>query len=183
MLIFLSNPLIFARIYWEGVIRAIFDPASTEFVRFFDLYPKDGGLLDTAVDNGIIKTLEALFPNRPLAWSTVVLLVVHVMYLSGACITLFKAPMRDPAVFIVLVIMGYYLALPGGPSAWGRYRHPAMPIMSVLAGYGLCAAWSEVIRPAFRKSCAHVFEVQAVQEFGHSRVGMLDKKPDGNAGF
>jgi hypothetical protein len=114
VLIFLRNPLTFARIYLEGVIRCSFDPLSTEFLRVFDLYPKDGGLLETAIDNGIIKTLEALFLNRLLAWSTVVLLTVQLVYLSGACITPFKASIRDPAILIVLVIMGYYLALPLG---------------------------------------------------------------------
>jgi hypothetical protein len=33
MLIFLRNPVTFARIYLEGVIRAIFDPLSAEFLR------------------------------------------------------------------------------------------------------------------------------------------------------
>ena len=146
MLIFIRNPLTFVGIYFEGVIRGIFDPLSTEFVRFFALYPKDGGLLETAVDDGIIKTLEVLFRNRLLASTTVVLLLVQLMYLTSACLALFKTPLRDPAILIVLVTMVYYLALPGGPSDWGRYRHPAMPIMCILASYGLCAPWREMSR-------------------------------------
>jgi len=138
MRIFVRNPLTFIDIYLEGVIRGIFDPLSTEFVRFFALYPKHGGLLETAVDDGIIKTLEELFNNRLLASTTVVLLLLQLLYLTSACLALFKTPLRDPAILIMLVIMGYYLALPGGPSDWGRYRHPAMPIMCILAGYGLC---------------------------------------------
>ena len=148
-LIFLHNPAIFARIYLQGVMRAIFDPASTEFIRFFDLYPKEGGLLETAVDRGTFAALEALFRNRLLAWTTVALLMLQLLYISGACITLFKAPMRDPAILIIVIIMGYYLVLPGGPSAWDRYRHPAMPLMCILAGHGLRAMWSEVDRPHF----------------------------------
>src|SRR5208282_468120 len=37
--ILLGGPLTYARIYFDGVLRATFDPASTEFLRFFDLYP------------------------------------------------------------------------------------------------------------------------------------------------
>jgi 4-amino-4-deoxy-L-arabinose transferase-like glycosyltransferase len=143
-LLFLRNPITFGRIYMEGVARGIFDPLSTEFVRFFDLYPKEGGLLDIAINDGIIKTLGALFSNKLLAWSTVVLLTLHLLYVAGLCDSLLKGPLSDPALLMVSLIMSYYLLLPGGPSDWGRYRHPAMPLMCVLAGYGLRSRWSEL---------------------------------------
>jgi hypothetical protein len=143
MLIFLHNPIIFARTYLAGVIRTVFDPGSTEFVRFFDFYPKEGGLLETAVDGGTIKALAALFANRPLACVTILLLIMHLLYISSACLSLFKLRQLDQAIVILVIIMSYYLVLPGGPSAWGRYRHPAMPFMCELAGYGLCGAWRE----------------------------------------
>ena len=135
--ILLDSPLIYARIYFEGVLRSTFDPGSTEYVRFFDLYPKEGGLIDVAVDKGIVKTLEALFLNPILAWSTVVMLAVQFMYFSGACMAISKRSILDPAILAGLVIMVYYLAIPGGPAVWGRFRHPAMPLMSVFAAYGL----------------------------------------------
>ena len=147
IMIFLHNPIIFARIYLAGVIRTIFDPGSTELVRFFDLYPIEGGLLETAVDRGTLKALEAIFRNRVLAWTTIMLLAVQLLYISGACIAFFNAPIRNPPIFTVVITMGYYLAIPGGASAWGRYRHPAVPLMCVLAGFGLCSAWKELIRP------------------------------------
>lgn len=90
-----------------------------------------------AVDKGIVKTLEALFLNPILAWSTVVMLAVQFMYFSGACMALSKRSILDPAILAGLVIMVYYLAIPGGPAVWGRFRHPAMPLMSVFAAYGL----------------------------------------------
>ena len=144
IVLFLRHPLTFTRIYLEGVARGIFDPLSTEFVRFFDLYPKEGGLLDTAVNDGIIKTLGALFSNKLLAWSTVVLLMLHLLYVTGVCESLLKTPLSDPAFFILSLIMSYYLLLPGGPSDWGRYRHPATPLICVLASYGLRSLWSEI---------------------------------------
>ena len=61
--ILLGSYLTYARIYFDGVIRAIFDPGSTEFLRFFDLYPKEGGLLTVEVDKGTIATIKALFAD------------------------------------------------------------------------------------------------------------------------
>jgi hypothetical protein len=77
--ILLGSPLTYARIYLEGVVRSTFDPGSTEFLRFFDLYPKEGGLLDVAVDSGITRTIQVLFLNPLLAWSTVVLLLLQLI--------------------------------------------------------------------------------------------------------
>ena len=35
-----------------------------------------------------------------------------------------------------MFIMVYYMAIAGGPGDWGRFRHPSMPIICVLGGYG-----------------------------------------------
>ncbi len=137
--VLLDSPLTYAQIYLDGVVRGVFDPGSTEFLRFFDLYPKDGGLLETEVDKGVGKTLEALFRIPLLGWSTVVLLALQIVYLLGACMALSGRLLRDSAMLMVLLVMGYYCAIPGGPTDWGRFRHPAMPIMCALAAYGLTA--------------------------------------------
>jgi hypothetical protein len=55
--------------------------------------------------------------------------------------------------------MGYYLAIPGGPAAWGRFRHPAMPIMCVVAGYGLSVAWDWLRSADSRFAYARISQV------------------------
>jgi hypothetical protein len=135
--ILLGSPFTYARIYFDGVLRATFDPVSTEFLRFFNLYPKQGELLTIAVDKGVITTVEALLASPLLFWSIAVMLPLQIMYLSCACITLCSRTILDPAIFAVMFIAGYYMAIAGGPGDWGRFRHPAMPIICMLAGYGL----------------------------------------------
>ncbi len=154
--ILLGNPLTYTQIYFQGVLRSIFDPGSTEFLRFFDLYPKNGGLLEIEVDKGIIKTLEALLLTPLLGWTTVVLLALQFVYLSGVCIALSRRLIRDPAIFAALLIVGYYLAIAGGAGDWGRFRHPAMPIVCVIAGYGLCVVWERLRTGESRLSYASV---------------------------
>lgn len=67
---------------------------------------------------------------------------VLLMYLSSACITLCSRAILDPSILAVSLIVGYYMAIAGGPGDWGRFRHPVMPIICVLAGYGLYAVRS-----------------------------------------
>src|SRR6266851_1145082 len=154
--VLLSSPLIYARIHFEGILRAIFDPGSTEFLKFFHLYPRQGGLLGVLVDKGIVKTIRTLLLTRPIVfWSNAVLLPMLLMYLSCACIVLFsKRLMWDPAILAALLIVSYYLAISGGPAALGRFRHPAMPIICVLAAYGLCLVVSRLRRAGSPPSCA-----------------------------
>jgi hypothetical protein len=142
--ILLANSLTYAWIYFDGILRGTFDPGSTEFLRFFDLYPKEGGLLTVEVDKGIIAAIEALFANPLLFWSTAMMLPPLLINLSCTCITLCGRVMLDPAILAVLLIMGYYTATAGGPGDWGRFRHPAMPIICMLAGYGLPLVWSRL---------------------------------------
>jgi hypothetical protein len=131
--------LTYAWIYFDGIVRGTFDPGSTEFLRFFDLYPKDGGLLTVEVDKGRIATIEALYAYPLLFWSTAMMVPVLLIYLSSACTTLWGWVILDPSILAVFLIIGYYMAVAGGPGDWGRFRHPAMPIICVLAGYGLYA--------------------------------------------
>jgi Dolichyl-phosphate-mannose-protein mannosyltransferase len=146
--ILLDNPLTYAGIYFDGILRATFDPVSTEYLRFFNLYPKQDDLLATAVDQGILTTVEALFASPLLFWSIAVMLPLQLMYMSCACVTLCTRRILDPAIFAGLFIAGYYMAIAGGPGDWGRFRHPAMPIICMLAGYGfhLVLVWSR-LRP------------------------------------
>jgi hypothetical protein len=68
--ILVDSSLTYAWIYFDGILRGTFDPGFTEFLRFFDLYPKESGLLTVEVDKGRIATIEALYANPLLFWNT-----------------------------------------------------------------------------------------------------------------
>jgi hypothetical protein len=133
--ILFGNSVTYAWIYFDGILRGTFDPGSTEFLRFFDLYPKEGGLLTVAIDKGRIATIKALYANPLLFWSTAVMLPILLIYLSSACITLCSRAIQDPSIVALSLIAAYYMIIAGGPGDWGRFRHPAMPIICMLAGY------------------------------------------------
>jgi len=158
--ILLGSPLAYTRIYFEGIVRATFDPGSTEFIRFFNLFPKEGGLLVVEVDKGTIATIRALFANPLLFWSTMLMLPLQLIYLLCACITIFSRAILDSAILAVVFIMSYYMAISGGPGDWGRFRHPATPVICILAGYGLSVVrsrWESRVcawrRTPFQHSC------------------------------
>ncbi len=154
--ILLGSPLTYARIHFEGILRAVFDPGSTEFLKFFHLYPRQGGLLGVLVDEGLVKTTRTLLLTSPVMfWSNALLLPMQLAYLSCACIVLFsKRLMFDHTILAALLIVSYYLVISGGPAALGRFRQPAMPIICVLAGFGLCVVLIRLRRANSRPSQA-----------------------------
>src|SRR5208283_6050501 len=64
-------------------------------------------------------------------------LTVMMIYLF-ACVALFsKKLLYAPPVICSLWVVIYWLVITGGPHGYARYRHAVMPIICVLAGYGL----------------------------------------------
>ena len=62
------------------------------------------------------------------------MLPLQLMYLSCACITLFSRNDAGPCDFRGNTYPWVLHAIAGGPGDWGRFRHPAMPIICMLAG-------------------------------------------------
>jgi hypothetical protein len=146
--IMLGSPLTYTRIHLEGIARVMFDPGAIDFLKLFDLYPKLGGLLGKAVDIGLPRTIGLLFEkHRPVFWTSVLLLPLNLLYLLCACLVLFSWRLiRRPQIIAAIAAATYFVAISGGPIAVSRYHHPAMPIISAFAGYGLCLTWDRLTR-------------------------------------
>jgi 4-amino-4-deoxy-L-arabinose transferase-like glycosyltransferase len=136
----LRSPGAYAVVHLKGMARVLLDPGSIEVLKLFRLYPSSGGeLLGQVVDKGAVAAMRALRTERPVAfWTTVVLGVWLAAVLLAACIGLL--PRRDvpwPLILTLVLIAGYFWVLSGGPHSEGRFRHPMMPLICVLAGLAL----------------------------------------------
>jgi 4-amino-4-deoxy-L-arabinose transferase-like glycosyltransferase len=138
--ILFGSPLTYARIHLEGVARTMLDPGAVDYLKFFNLYPKRGGLLGKVVDVGFLHVIGLLFVQHPLVfWSNALLAPLLLFLLASASLVLFsKKLMTQPQIVAIIAIAAYFIVIAGGPGAVCRYRHPAMPLICVLAGYGLC---------------------------------------------
>jgi hypothetical protein len=145
--ILVRSPFTYARIHFAGVVRVMLDPGEIDLLKFFELYPKSGGLLDKVVDIGLFRTIGVIFLKNPrLFWTGVLMGLFQLVLLSGACVVFFsKRLMRQPQIIAAITVVVYFITISGGPVAVSRYRHAAMPIICVLAGYGLCLAWERLM--------------------------------------
>jgi hypothetical protein len=137
--IVLEAPALYARIHLAGIVRHLIDPAATEYLRYFHLYPRSGGFLGVLVDKGLVGAVLSLARERPLVfWSNLILAPLLGFYLLFSLVALFSTRfITDPAVLAALGVAAYFLVIAGGPAACSRFRHVDMPILCISAEYGL----------------------------------------------
>jgi len=150
--IIVHRPLTYAGIHLKGMLRTILDPGATEYLRLFKRYPRSGGLLGTIIDRGVLATARDLARENPaLFWSNVVLFPYLLAYLFFAAAGLAAPrPAGRDVRLVVLVLTALYLwILSGGANSLGRFRHPIMPVLCVLAGWGVSALlYRHAMKPA-----------------------------------
>jgi 4-amino-4-deoxy-L-arabinose transferase-like glycosyltransferase len=127
-----AHPVVFARVYFAGVLRALTRPGVNNLLDMMGLQ------------------LSALSPHallqHPLAgfvfaYSYLWLLVVYL----GVTLYLLKGRRRDTldiARLFVLGIMLYLILLSGGPSAMARFRVPLIPFFSLFCAYQISQMWN-----------------------------------------
>lgn len=137
-----AHPLTFANCYLRGLIQTAFDPGAIDYLKFFGRYREGGGLLGEIIDRGLASTACGLARARPaLFWSNLILGLVLLVYLGSSLAAFARGPARGITLAAVAVIALYLIILSGGANALGRFRHPVMPLVCVLAGYGLERVW------------------------------------------
>lgn len=152
-----NHPLRYAALHLRGNIRLLITPGATDYLKGFGAYPVSGGLLDTVVTEGITAALVRLYRTRPLAfWSNVVLGAVLLGYYLLAGMGLLGVlrdrretgsgtdradSLRGTMVFLLLLTAAYLILASGGPMGASRFRHPVMPLITVLGGVGFAALW------------------------------------------
>jgi 4-amino-4-deoxy-L-arabinose transferase-like glycosyltransferase len=137
-----DNLGISAIIHLNGMLRVLFDPGANEYLRLFNLYSEPHGILGAIIDRGLMKTLTVLwsmFLRNPLIpLSNILLGLILAMYLLWSIVGLRSKDLTKKSPLIILLCTASYLLIvSGGPVGTDRFRLPIMPIICVLAGYGL----------------------------------------------
>jgi len=136
--IIVNHPREYLNVYAKGVFRTIFDPGAAEYLRLFKLYPEPAA---DPGQRGIRKALAGFMGNAPALFRANVplLLLVMVYYVLVVFAMAGNRALPFMPVVIVWCLIGYFLLVSGGVSGSCRFRHPIMPLLCVMAGYGFNA--------------------------------------------
>ena len=121
-----SDPIGYAKTHLKGMLRTLFDPGATEYLRMFALYREGGGAMMAA--RGIGTTARAY----PIAfWSSIALAII----LAPLVILPFMGAYRSPTVAFVLlaIVAGYLVFAGGGVPGYSRFRAPAVPFLVLMS--------------------------------------------------
>jgi len=69
--------------------------------------------------------------------TAVLVLIVAITYLFSVMALFSGKFVKSMPVFSLLSVVSYWLIITGGPHGYSRYRHAMMPVICILAGYGL----------------------------------------------
>ena len=136
-----ENLSLYARIHAEGMMRVLLDPGALSLLQPYGLYAGNSGVLGVIVTRGLGSGLQQIMRTNSLGFAMLValgalLVVTYVLALRGFFA---RGRVLDPATVVLVLTIAYFVTIAGGPVAVGRFRHPAMPFVSVLAGMGLVA--------------------------------------------
>ena len=139
------NRLTYLKIHLSGIARVMLDPGATPVLEFFDLYRMGGGLFGRILDEGPLKAISQNAVGHPAVfWSNLALLPLLLLDIWCALLVIVSpSRRRDACVIALSLTAAYFVMISGGPAGLGRFRHPVMPIVCVLAGYGLMAGREE----------------------------------------
>lgn len=134
-----QDPLAYVPIHVAGVARLMLQPGAIDLLQPYHLEPPAGGLVRKILRRGpVVGTLE-LIRDTPVVF--VLFLALGTLLLVGYGLTLryILSPgnLKEPATILLLCTMAYFALVGGGPAAGGRFRHPIMPFVCVLAAGGL----------------------------------------------
>ena len=121
-----SDPIGYAKTHVKGMLRTLFDPGATEYLRMFGLYSEGGGAM--MASGGVRKTARAY----PIPfWSSIALAIL----LAPLVILPFIAAYRSTgaAFFLLAIIAGYLVFAGGGVPGYSRFRAPAVPFLIVMS--------------------------------------------------
>ncbi|MCX6360324.1 MAG: glycosyltransferase family 39 protein [Armatimonadetes bacterium] len=127
------RPDIAARLWLIGIPKVLLGRNATLFVQPFVGLPHQA-LRRMAEMGDVPPEMAAVNDMRATRLAGAALLLVTLLYYTAAALGLRRLrPGRYPALLLAGVFV-YLLALSGGAGSEGRFRHPLMPILCVVAG-------------------------------------------------
>ncbi|HAX77066.1 MAG TPA: hypothetical protein DCY88_14825 [Cyanobacteria bacterium UBA11372] len=145
--IIFKNYLIYFKLRLNGTLNLLLNSTPWPYLTTLNVYKIDG-FADIAnqqatefIKKGLLAGMAYYLNQTPgvVSRTWLILQVNLILYMVFALIGLLSKNFFKPFPSLIVMTLGFYLTIiPGGPDALSsRYRHPIMPIICILAGYGV----------------------------------------------
>lgn len=145
--IIFSHPFSYLKLRLNGMVNILFNSTPWPYLTLMNYY-KIGGFTQIAnayetefFRNGWLAGMS-YYLNKTPATVRITWLILQVNLLIYWCLTLIALPskffIKNTPALILITLASYFVIITGGPEGGSsRYRHPIMPIICIVAGYGL----------------------------------------------
>ncbi len=139
-LLTLAHPLTYAQIHIRGILRTLFGAEAHTYIRLLKLFHGTEGAWQELISGNLLDAVR--HHSDKLTYAAILIiaglgLTVMMVYLFASVALFSNKLLYAPPVICSLWVVIYWLVITGGPHGYARYRHAVMPIICVLAGYGL----------------------------------------------
>lgn len=136
--IMMSHPMLFARVFIEGVALNLFAPGIGDLTRLLGVRLTEA----SSGANPVARWLNRARQSPTAVAIFVTLFVLNVLMWALALVGTVRPRMsRDEGVWLCAALLLYFPLVAGGPWGQGRLRMASMPLVAVLAGQGLLLSW------------------------------------------
>ena len=142
--ILLKHPFVYARIHAFGMFMVVASPLDYTYLRLLGVDRNRYQFVKTVfLREGFVQAALQWLRESQSGFRLVLILgLILWSYLLLSAVGLVSLrPIREMTVITLLVFGLYFVVISGGPQADSRYRHPLMPLICILAGYGCYASW------------------------------------------
>jgi 4-amino-4-deoxy-L-arabinose transferase-like glycosyltransferase len=133
-----AHPWRYAYIHLRNSMNSLL-PNLTEMMELLGITQGDKGTLSVLNQDGLVAAIQNYFGRRTwLLWMFTPMILLLVLEYIGALVGgVYLVKHRDWGLLILLVLPVLFLLLIPGPASHPRFRVPAMPMITLLAGLGL----------------------------------------------
>lgn len=128
----------YSLMHLDGMIRTLLGPTVSDWQILFG-NPINYSVVNTTFQDGIFVHLKNMVIQAPNLLA--LYLILGILYWSFILLTVVgfwgRLPINGLQLFTILSVGAYFIIVGGGTVGQGRYRHPLMPIICLVAGYGL----------------------------------------------
>lgn len=146
MEIIARHPAAYLRVHLEGAARSLAGPGLSGFLALFKV--KDAKFAKKTASeshrySGLGFLWESFLAASPIViWGNLFLGSLLLLYYGLGTIGAVRAGLRHPfCTAVLLVLIAYFVG--SASNGYSRFRHPAMPLLCVLAGIGLAVVFEK----------------------------------------
>ena len=133
-----QHPLLYVKIHLRGLLPLLLNPGASDVLSLTNQL-SDEDWHPHPINAGVLAIVRQMHQKSPLLMYLNLSLaaILGGMYLTAAHGLLSSVRRRSGSLIVLVLVLGYLVAISAGPTGVARLRHPIMPLVCILSAIGI----------------------------------------------